>query len=203
MAIDVDVILDRIRSESRFPDLVGYTPLDTAPVGWAIATDGMCALLVRRDDAWKLNYAPAMMVDVLLAKPQARHMTTVEALQAWAGEFPVPCVLPCPGWEAHERFANDEDAECFYGCQFVEGLGYAYEDGHRTFGKEWGSIAGIAIDRARLAELLAPFAGPCKYGVAASGHAASLYIDGDGWRAVLCEGAPGRVEVTSTFEATQ
>lgn len=130
---------------------------------------------------------------IIFAEPKRWHATTLAALRAWAGPSPVYMVKPCPESDVHEEEATGkrDPWECFYGCQFVPGLGYAYESQDREFGElgdaDWGRIGRVIVDRARLAELLGPF-DDCSvmWGV----HEGALYVQYGGlWRVGLMSAA--------------
>lgn len=136
---------------------------------------------------------PKRAEDRLFAEPKRWHTTTVGALREWAGPAPVYTVEPCPNWDEHEEVATGkrDPEECYYGCAYTPGLGYAYETQDRKFGNEgdadWGAIGGIIVDRARLAELLGPFEDcSVSWGI----YRGALYVQhGDLWRIALMSAA--------------
>lgn len=129
----------------------------------------------------------------LFAEPKRWHATTLARLREWAGTAPVYTVEPRPNWDEHEEVAagKRDPEECYYGCAYMPGLGYAYETQSRKFGNEgdadWGAIGGIVVDRARLAELLSPF-DDCDvmWGI----YKKALYVQHGGlWRVALMSAA--------------
>lgn len=188
--ISVDAVLHAItrRSELRFPAVLGHVPEVGSGSGWKLATDGCCALMVRDGRAWQRKNAPSNMVAVLFATPLTMRQVSIAALQAWAGEPPVQEIQPCPDWGLHE--AHDRDAcHCYHECQWVEGLGYACERESRDC--DWGIIAGIPVDRSRLAELLSCWPdGDAAYGT----HDGTLYVHASGLRLALMRGNESTVD---------
>lgn len=192
--IAIDSVLRAItrRGELRFPDVLGHVPEVGSGSGWKLATDGFCALMVRDTRAWQRKPAPSSMVAVLFAKPLTMRQVSIAALQAWAGEPPVQEVQPCPDWGLHRGVHEDRDSDachCFHECQWVEGLGYACERESRDC--DWGIIAGIPVDRSRLAELLSCWPdGDAAYGT----HDGTLYVHASGLRLALMRGNESTVD---------
>ena len=170
--------------------------------GFAIATDGFQAALAK--GAGEVD-APEKVYEMLLAT-RARPLLwcRLDALRDWCGPAPVPMVLPCPEQEDHDAFVNGDNldgGECYYGCQYVAGLGYAYEGQDRSFasspdGGGWGVVCGLIVDRVRLAELLEPWP-DCE--VKLWTHKGALYVGAtaDSWRVVLMRGDEERIDAGS------
>lgn len=154
---------------------------------WCVGTDGHCALLVRGESnapPW-----PRSKTDPLLRRPQRSVPVWLDDLRWLGGEryMPRPQVLPCPEWAEHEAFARGERGahewgECYYGCQYEPGLGYAYED--RGFpARTIVAVGNVWLDARYLAEVCAEW--PDVLVRVGFDRHADLIIDGDGWRAVV------------------
>lgn len=184
--------------DSRYPRLLRSGP-------WVIATNGWSAALVREEG--EAEPCDAGIAEVLIIGTRDDFVARLRDLREWAGEPGRWSVLPCPNWARHSRFASTEDphdyddAECYYGCTYVAGLGFAYEDTTRTYGEDWGIVAGVTLDCSLLADLLAPWPeGPVWLWV--DRGALHVVASDDSWRVVLMCGDPKRVNVGARGEFT-
>lgn len=178
-----DVLMRRIADRGRYPMIYGHTPSpEAAPGGWVLATDGVCALIRWRVGAWQQAYAPARMAKVLFQDPPEQVAVELEALRAWCGEPPVPVVMPCPNASENGEHLPVLGTHCYHDCTWIEGLGHACDGESRGF--DPGLIAGIAVDRKRLAELLQCFPDGVVWVGSDGMH---LHVRTDALRVVLCK----------------
>ena len=159
--------------DSRYPRLLRSGP-------WVIATNGWSAALVREEG--EAEPCDAGIAEVLIIGTRDGFVARLRDLREWAGEPGRWSVLPCPNWARHSRFASTEDTT-------------------RTYGEDWGIVAGVTLDCSLLADLLAPWPeGPVWLWV--DRGALHVVASDDSWRVVLMCGDPKRVNVGARGEFT-
>lgn len=157
------------------------------PDGRVIVTDGVAMLCLDRAWGTGQELAAQRVLDIAREKPKRRQAVKMRPLRDWCGPAPVLTVEPCPSWLEHEE--DPDGGECWHGCIFVPGLGFAFESQDRPFATAvnsdaWGDVAGVVVDRVRLAELLAPFDDDFVWvGKVLRGQA--LRVSGVSWEATL------------------